>query len=245
MNGKWQFVPVVKSEGKPKPQLVLIDGKHETWKGGGKFYLEWYEDGRRKTKIAGSSPREALDAWQLQTGILSGKTEAAEEPAEDTGDTVVTINAAIEKYLGEVKATKGKATLSAYARDLRWFRKHCFKHYVTRLTRDDIIALFGTGRDEGLNQKTINRRVLSTLMAMRGAGARLELKKGDWPKIAEVPVEAYEQEELKRFFAACEPDERLLFQVFLCTGFRSQEVATLTWDDVNWKAGTLAVRAKP
>ena len=77
VNGKWQFVPVVKIDGKPKPQLVLIDGKPETWKGGGKFYLEWYEDGRRKTKIAGSSPREALDAWQLQTGILSGKTEAA------------------------------------------------------------------------------------------------------------------------------------------------------------------------
>jgi hypothetical protein len=127
VNGKWQFVPVVKIDGKPKPQLVLIDGKSETWKGGGKFYLEWYEDGRRKTKIAGSSPREALDAWQLQTGILSGKTEATEEPAEETGDTVVTIDAVIEKYLREVKAAKSKATLSVYSRDLCWFRKHCSK----------------------------------------------------------------------------------------------------------------------
>jgi hypothetical protein len=25
INGKWQFVPVVKADGKPKPQLVLID----------------------------------------------------------------------------------------------------------------------------------------------------------------------------------------------------------------------------
>jgi len=57
------FIPVVKVEGKPKPQLVLIDGKPEFWKGGGKFFLEWYEDGKRKTKIAGVSPREALDAW--------------------------------------------------------------------------------------------------------------------------------------------------------------------------------------
>jgi integrase len=72
----------------------------------------------------------------------------------------------------------------------------------------------------------------------------VELKKGDWPQTTEVPVEVYEQEEVKRFFAACKPAERLLFYVFLCTGFRSQEVATLTWDDVNWKAGTMAVRAK-
>jgi integrase len=245
VNGKWQFVPVVKFDGKPKPQLVLIDGKPKSSKGGGKFYLEWYENGKRKTKIAGTSPREALDAWQLKTGELSGNVEAQEDPTEETDDTVVTVDAAIEKYLKEVKATKGKATLSAYARDLRWFQKHCKKYYVAKLTRDDIIALFGTGRDEELNQKTINRRAMVALQAMRGAGARVELKKGDWPKTTEVPVEVYEQEELKRFFAACEPDERLLFQVFLCTGFRSQEVATLTWDDVNWKAGTLAVRAKP
>jgi hypothetical protein len=55
VNSKWQFVPVVKIDGRPKPQLVPIDGKPETWKGGGNFYLEWYEDSRRKTKIAGSS----------------------------------------------------------------------------------------------------------------------------------------------------------------------------------------------
>lgn len=245
VNGKWQFVPVVKFEGKPKPQLVLIDGKPESSKGGGKFYLEWYEDGKRKTKIAGASPREALDAWQLQTGVLSGKVEVEDDAVEDLDDAVLTIDAAIGRYLREVKATKSMATYGAYGRDLRWFRKHCKKYYVAKLNRDDIIALFGAGRDEELNQKTINRRAMVALQSMRGAGARVELKKGDWPKTTEVPVEVYEPEELKRFFAACEPDERLLFQVFLCTGFRSQEVATLAWDDVNWKAGTLAVRAKP
>jgi hypothetical protein len=124
VNGKWQFVPVVKVEGKPKPQLVPVDGKPESWKGGGKFFLEWYKDGKRTTKIAGVSPREALDAWQLQTGILAGKIEAPEEPGEDMDDAVVTIDAAIERYLKDVKATKSKATLSAYACDLRWFRKH-------------------------------------------------------------------------------------------------------------------------
>ena len=60
VNGKWQFVPVVKVEGKPKPQLVLIHGKPESWKGGGKFYLEWYEDGKKKTKIAGVSTNRPI-----------------------------------------------------------------------------------------------------------------------------------------------------------------------------------------
>jgi hypothetical protein len=29
VNGKWQFVPVVRVNGKPRPDLVLIDGKPE------------------------------------------------------------------------------------------------------------------------------------------------------------------------------------------------------------------------
>jgi hypothetical protein len=63
-----------------------------------------------RLKIAGVSPREALDAWQLHVGILAGNIEPPEEPE---ADTIVTVDAAIEKYLREVKATKGKATLSA------------------------------------------------------------------------------------------------------------------------------------
>jgi hypothetical protein len=81
---KWQFVPVVKVDGKPKPQLVPMDGKPESSKGGGKFYLDWYENGKRKTKIAGVSPREALDAWLPHVGILAGNIEAPEEPCEET-----------------------------------------------------------------------------------------------------------------------------------------------------------------
>ncbi len=61
-----------------------------------------------------------------------------------------------KRYLVEVKATKGAATLKAYKRDLQWFRKH----YVSRLLRDDAMALFAAGREERSNQKTINRRVI-------------------------------------------------------------------------------------
>ena len=79
-----------------------------------------------------------------------------------------TIDDAIERFLDEVKAVKGAATLKAYKRDLRWFRKHCSKHHVSRLFRDDAMALFAAGREERSNQKTINRRVIVMLCAMRG-----------------------------------------------------------------------------
>jgi integrase len=71
------------------------------------------------------------------------------------------------------------------------------------------------------------------------------MMKGDWPKTVDKKIEIYQPEELKTFFAACNPEERLLFQVFLCWGFREREAATLAWTDVEWNPGKLAVSAKP
>lgn len=91
------------------------------------------------------------------------------------------------------------------------------------------MRLFVVGRKEIVdgkprNQKTINRRVIIMLNAMRSQGAVIEMKKGDWPKTIDKKIEICQPEELKAFFAACNPEERLIFQVFLCTGFREREV---------------------
>ena len=242
-NGKWQFFPVVNVNGRPKPELVIIDGKPRR-STGGTFYLDWRENGQRRTRSVGTSPREALDAWQLQSGIFAGEIEAPEEEPK-AASTSTTIRAAVESYLAEVKATKGDATWRAYSADLAWFQKVSKKHYVDQLGRSDAMKLFAAGRDEELNQKTINKRVIVMLQAMRRAGANIQLHKGDWPRTIDKRVEIYEREELTRFFKACTPEERLVFQVFLCSGFRSREVSCLTWEDVDWKAGTLSVRPKP
>lgn len=241
--GKWQFFPVAKVNGRPKPELVMIDGKPRR-STGGTFYLQWRENGVRRTRPVGTSPREALDAWQLQSGILTGEIEAPEEETS-AATSSTTIRAAVEGYLAEVKATKGQATWRAYAADLAWFQTICKKHYVDQLRRSDAMALFAAGRDADLNQKTINKRVIVMLQAMRRAGTNIQLHKGDWPRTVDKRVEIYEREELTRFFKGCTPDERLIFQTFLCSGFRSRELACLTWEDVNWKAGTLSVRPKP
>ena len=238
---RWQFVPVVRKNGRPDPRLILIDGEPASSKGG-RFYLSWREDGKLKRKVVGSSPREALNAWHLQMGILAGEVEADSEP--ETVDTK-TIDTAIAEYLRDVKATKSAATHKAYKHDLAWFRKRCGKHLVSRLDRSDVMALFAAGREEGLNQKTTNKRVVVMLHAMRGAGAEIKLRKGDWPKTADKQVEVYSPDELQKFFSACTVGERILFQTFLLTGFRAEEIATLTWPDINCTAGKISVSAKP
>jgi integrase len=247
LNGKWQFVPVVKENGKPNPKLVLIGGRPVSSKGG-TFYIEFRENGKRVQRPCGATPREALDAWHLQCGIRVGEIEAEEQPTRS--DKGLTIDQAIERYLVDIKATKGERTYRAYRRQLSWFRERTSRRYVSELDRSDAMKMFAQGREErlkgrALNQKTINKRVIIMLNAMRSQGAVIEMKKGDWPKTIDKKVEIYQPEELSAFLAACGSNERLIFQVFLCTGFREKEVATLAWPDINWKEGKLAVSAKP
>ncbi len=61
-NGKWQFFPVVSVNGRPKPELVIIDGKPRRGTGG-TFYLDWRENGQRRTRSVGTcsfSPSPSL-----------------------------------------------------------------------------------------------------------------------------------------------------------------------------------------
>ena len=80
---------------------------------------------------------------------------------------------------------------------------------------------------------------------MRGAGAEIKLRRGDWPKTADKQIEVYTPDESQKFFNACTEDERILFQTSLFTGFRSEEIATLTWSDIYYTTGKISVSEKP
>ena len=48
VNGKWQFVAVVRdAHGNPDPRLILLNG-HSVSSKGGTFYLDYKENGRRR-----------------------------------------------------------------------------------------------------------------------------------------------------------------------------------------------------
>jgi hypothetical protein len=172
LDGRWQFIQVVRKNGKPDPRLVLIDGEPASSKGG-HFFLAWREEGKLKRQAVGSSPREALNAWHVKMGILAGDVEPEPEPETAEGKIIV---AAIAEYLRDVKATKSAATYKAYKRDLAWFRENCKKYLESRLARSDVMILFTAGREESLDQKTTNKRVVVMLQAMRGAWADIHYK---------------------------------------------------------------------
>jgi len=63
-------------------------------------------------------------------------------------------------------------------------------------------------------------------------------------KYVEQKVRAYRPDELKALFTAADPEEWLMFQFFLCTGAREQEVMHGEWGDIDFVDGLFTVRAK-
>lgn len=246
--GKWRFVPIPREKGKLKLTHILVDGpqgklleKSTT----GTFYLEWRANGKRHQVPVGGDAREALEAYRTQVEAMASGEPLASFVKPMKESSGLTIEQAVADYLRDVKATKSDSTFLSYRPILRWFLKETTKEYVSELSRADIMQLFTKGREDGLQQKTINNRVTVILTCLSRAGTKLKLLKGDWPKLADKPVEKYQDRELIKFFAACDERERTLFETFLCTGFRFMEMSTLSWDDINWHDGTLSVAAKP
>ena len=182
-NGRWQFYPVHWDRTKPDPRLIIIDEEPASWKGGGAFFLDWREGGKRKRKQVGKIPREALDGWRKATGVANGSIpdDGAETAAGAMDTPGISIEAVIKQYLEAAEATKGLGTHASYKACLTWAEGHITKHLVSRLDRNDLLGLFAAGRKEGLNQKTINKRVTVVLNMVRHHDHNIKL--GTYPQI--------------------------------------------------------------
>jgi integrase len=51
-------------------------------------------------------------------------------------------------------------------------------------------------------------------------------------------------DDLKRFFDACNPEERRIFATMLLTGMRKGEMENLTWEDVQFELSIIFIQAK-
>jgi integrase len=66
--------------------------------------------------------------------------------------------------------------------------------------------------------------------------------KSEWPKSTKKkPPKTYSDRELKSFFDMCGPDDLLLFQFFLGSGFREAEMSHLPWRNVDLDDGTARI----
>lgn len=150
------------------------------------------------------------------------------------------LDAAIDKYLENV-ATKSSKTSSGYRYTLQQFYASTGNSLLSSVTTQQLYDFVGYLRREGLGDRTIHNRVGEVVTFLRHFGIKEVTIR---VKYVEQKVRAYRPDELRTLFAAADDEETLLFQFFLCTGAREQEVMHVEWSDIDFVDGLFTVKAK-
>ncbi len=148
--------------------------------------------------------------------------------------------AAVDKYLENV-ATKSSKTSRGYRYTLQQFYASTGNLVLSQVTTQQLYDFVACLRGEGLGDRTIHNRVGEVVTFLRHFGIKDVTIR---VKFVEQKVRAYRPDELKTLFAAADPEEWILFQFFLCTGAREQEVIYAEWNDSDFVDGLFTVRAK-
>ncbi len=235
---------VSSSNGRVKPDLVLINGQPERHPEGA-YYLEWRENGRRVRLSVGRDPQDAAALRLRKQAELNALNHGvAVLPAN--GNASRSIAAAVEGYLEEVKLSKKPKTSAAYSTALSYFVESCHKMHVEEIDRKDLLKFSAFLRDnKGQSPRSVYNKFENVMTFLKAVGIRGLVGKNDWPRYTEEEPEIYEQEELHRLFKVCNEGERLWFEFFLMTGMREQEVMYAYWSDLNLQAHTVRVSHKP
>lgn len=240
----------VKAGGRWKLLSIPRDrGGHPDWKAlpEGRYFVEWHERGKRR-RAAGVTVAEALEVARHKRHALEGKALGIPAYTTAYGDAPRTpLHLAVERYLNVVEGLKKPNTLRKYRAVLNRFLEF-FPEKTTaqNITGDDLNQfLVYLKKKRGLDNNTVIHDMIVVAQFLKKQGRAGLTREVDLPeKMATVPEE-YNDEELKKFFASCNQEERTQFLTYLLTGFREQEIVHLFWSDINFSLHTVRVTAKP
>jgi len=244
LDGKWKRYPVVLNKnGTIKTNVVLI-GDREVAAQGGNFILDWYEGGKRMRKSVG---KDAADAINQRDRKVAELTAASNGLTVTNGDpTKRLVSDAAEEYLGDIEAHKSSKTLAAYRTAITYFRESCKKTYVEDITRRDLLAFktYLADEKEQSDRSVWNKfsAVMGFLKSVGHTGKNIGVVKHDWPEYDEETPEVYEDDELVKFYAACDEDEARWFRFFELTGMREGEVQHCQWSWIDMSKRTITVQ---
>jgi integrase len=184
-----------------------------------------------------AAAKAAAKTIELLTGVPQ-KTTVARKPA--TPDSLDTL---IDAYLNSTKKTNSHRTWLAYKLAMNSFFKSCQCAVLGDITEKVLDKFVADIKLEGLSDRTIHNRVANVICFLR------EHKVKDVCLVhayVEKTVRAYRPDEVRDFFTAARkyPDLWLLFQFFLCTGAREQEVMYAEYADIDFKDSVYNVTSK-
>lgn len=249
VDGKWPFAKVVERNGRIVRDHVWVAGQDE-YHPEGCYYLEWYELGRRRRKpvesfdlVLPAARAKSIEISAVRAGLLALPEPAAmviEEPAR------LTMDKAIDECLDYVRKHRSLRTFRTYRPVLNFhFRNSYVKTYVDEVDRSDILKFISDLFDYGLSARTVYDRLVVLLQLFKRHEFKMLVERSDWPSYVETIRPIYESEELVAVIEHAAPDEAILIEFCLATGFRDRDVRYVTWRDIDFRNCVVRVTAKP
>ena len=220
VRGKRRYVPV---------------NKKKLYPDGTVFCLRY---ARRWETLPTDDLNTALAARALkEAALLTEQPSATDAPAKRVG-----IDDAIAVYLSNTAATRKHRTLLAYTLATSDFRKVCpAKGWLDQIDKGDLTAYVVSLKKSGQDDHTIANRLGNVVTCLRAQGiTNLTLRH----KFTEKKVKAYSVEEIRALNAASTDEELQIWQFFLGTGFREEEVSHACDTDVDFRQKSISVLEK-
>jgi integrase len=241
----WRYCRVlVSSNGRVKPDVVIVNGKQERHAEGA-YYMEWREGSKRVRLSIGKDPADASARRQRKEAELNALNNGVSVLPEN-GNGHPSVAAAVARFLEETELTKKPKTLAAYTTALNYFTESCPKIYLQDIDRTDLLKFSAFLRDKKKQApRSVYNKFENVMTFLKANRIRGLVGKNDWPRYTEEEPEMYEPEDLDKLFAACDAEEKLWYEFFLMTGMREQEVMYTYWSDINLVHATVRVSHKP
>lgn len=252
-NGRDAYVdPVWNRNRTLRAGYAVVGGKAEHH-AEGIYYLRYKRAGESRQWVAvGSDPDCALLALRntehdLQAIGLGRDLHPLPDStaAKELDEESLLLDKAVQKYLAEIRRFRSAKTIAACENMLGRFNSGLPGKPLKKITREDLLNHTFALKQSGLGDRTIHNHICRIGSFLKAFDITGLLRTNDKPKYDEKAVSAYDSEELSRLFAVAEPEERLLFEFFLGTGFREQEVMYCTWANIDAKSKVVSVWSKP
>jgi len=251
--GKWRFFRAsVSGNGRVEPFVAIVNDRRRTFEDsncGGYFIRYTRPDGKQTYDSAGKDPAAARAKQIAKQAELESKKAGVKVNVEAPGPSKAQLRLAdsIAEYNDFIKDNKRRKTWMAYKNTLAYFSRFCQEYGVQSLSelrgRKELILKFpkfvmATGNGES----TAFNNFANLMIFLRWAGIETGIKKSEWPERPERDPEEYSDKELTAMLKAADAEERLVLKSFLFTGFRSGEIAHMTYERIDFESSVWKVR---
>lgn len=247
----WRYCkPVYASNGKLKPDWVHVYG-HEERHEEGAYYLRLSANGGSWKKI-GPKAADAVRAQEYEETALTAKAMGI-PLKEDTAPPLL-LSPSLWGFLEDYRLSQQPESYNLMKHTLEEFAGFIKTQALADITRLDLLKYKQWLQTRPASQGAKNTlrtagnklmRVNQYLRSVQGIDAGRGLVTVKDAKFVEEEPEVFTDEELEKFFAECSEFQFLVFNTYLMSGLRKQELENLEWQDLNFAEGTLKVSAKP